>query len=116
MSALRFELINPSDPFTFTAPSLEVAAQAVLLIGEGAYGGKSLDGGKDVPIWLFGSPDPWFRENFGKTCEESLDSRDDAALAECFESFTLGRERATSLNDIGGRAAAFAKALRGSAA
>jgi hypothetical protein len=113
VTLLRFELVNPSDPFTFTASSLEVAAQAVLLIGEGTFGGKSLDGGTDVPIFIFGrDPDPWFQENFGKTAEESFDTRDDNALAECFESFTLGRERATSLNDIGGRAKQYAEALR----
>lgn len=115
MTILRFELVNPSDPFTFTAPSLEVAAQAVLLIGEGFYGGKSLDGGTDVPMFAFmrdAGMDAWFREQFGKTADESLEGRDDAALAACFESFTLGREKASSLNDIGGRARDYALALR----
>jgi hypothetical protein len=111
-AALSFELVNPSDMYTFSARSLEVAAQAVLLLGEGAYGGKSLDGGKDVPIFLFGGHDEWFKENFGKTAEESLDARDNEALAECFDSFTLGHGQRTSLNDIGGRAQKFAKALR----
>lgn len=109
---LSFELINPSDPFTFKARSLEVAAQAVLLIGNGAYGGKSLDGGEDVPIFLFGGNDEWFKDKFDKTAEQSFEARDNDALAECFESFTLGGERATSLNDIGSSARQFAKALR----
>lgn len=113
---LSFELINQSDAYKFTAPSLEVAAQAVTLIGEGAYGGKSLDGGEDVPIFLFGGHDAWFTAHFGKTAEQSFETRDNAALAECFESFTLGGGRATSLNDIGGRAKAYAKALRAEAA
>jgi hypothetical protein len=110
--ALRFELINPSDPYTFTAPDLETAALAVVLLGRGQYGGKSLDGGEDVPIFLFGGHDEWFAEKFGRTPKESLDHIEHEAIAACLDTLTLGRAERSSMNNIGKGATLLAAALR----
>lgn len=111
MSTLRFELVNPSDPYMFTAPDLETAALAVVLLGRGKYGGKSLDGGKDVPIFLLGGHDEWFSENFGRTVQESLDHVPHEAIAACLDTLTIDGRR-TSLNNIGKGAELLAEALR----
>jgi hypothetical protein len=113
---LRFELVNPSDLYTFTAPDLETAALAVVLLGRGQYGGKSLDGGEDVPIFLLSGHNEWFGETFGRTVQESLDHVPHEAIAACLDTFTLGREERTSLNNIGKHAQQLAAALRDKAA
>jgi hypothetical protein len=111
MSTLRFELVNPSDAYTFTAPDLETAALAVVLLGRGRYGGKSLDGGKDVPIFLLGGHDNWFVAQFGRRVQESLDHVPHEAIAACLDTLTLDGER-TSMNNIGKGARMLADALR----
>lgn len=109
----RYEIINPSDELFFDAPSLEIAAAVVVLLGQGQYGGEPVDGGERVPIFLFGGHDDWYRKHFDCTVDESLQRLDRIALAEAMESVALpeGRER-TSLNDIARRARAYAQAFR----
>lgn len=111
---LHFEIVNPSDPYTFKAPSLEIAAIVVTLLGGGMYSGKSLDTppGVDVPFFMFGSADAWFQERFGCTLDESIERTDKLALADCLDTVTLGRKERSSMNNIGGRAKAYSKALR----
>lgn len=118
---MKFEIINPSDPYTMETDDLQIAAVAVCLLGDGKYAAKEIDGdtGQDVPIFLFGGVDEWFTEKFGmdygETASHTLNNRNDA-LARAFESVTLGRAERSSLNDIGGRAQAIAKAIREKAA
>lgn len=108
---MRFELINPSDPYTFEAEDLEVAAVAVCLLGEGAYMARATcEGAKpehDVPAFLLGGQDDWFRKRFGVGFEASLVrmlERRAPALARALESVTLQRQSRSSLNDIGAKA------------
>lgn len=114
---MEFEISNPSDYCTMKARDLEVAAVAVCILGNGAYGldGIGKDEGKGVPIFLFGGHDEWFKEKFGRTLDESetLMESKPAELADCLESvsYRQGRER-TSMNDIRGRAHSLAKHLR----
>jgi len=116
---MRFDLINPSDPYTLEADDFEIAAVAVCLLGNGKYPADALgdDANKsnNVPAFLFGGHDEWFQARFGGTyeavAERVLKERADA-LARCFESVKLGRERRTSMNDIGGKARELAKAVR----
>jgi hypothetical protein len=112
MNTLRFELINPSDPYTFTAPDLETAALAVVLLGRGMYGGKSLDGGEDVPLFPLDGHDEWFDANFSRTVQGSLDHVDHNAIADCLDTFALGRDERSSMNNIGKNASLLAAALR----
>lgn len=55
-----YEIINPSDPLTFKAESLEIAAAVVLLIGGGNYGAATANNLEKTPI-LFGW-EPWLVE------------------------------------------------------
>lgn len=116
---MRFNIVNPSDPYTMEADDLEVAAVAVCLIGEGKYPlealGDDSNKGNSVPAFLFGGHDEWFQARFGGTFEavltRSIMERTDA-LARALESVKLGSERRSSLNDIGARAQAYAQAVR----
>jgi hypothetical protein len=116
---VKFNLINPSDPYTFEADDLEVAAVAVCLLGEGKYPadamGADADQGNNVPPFLFGGHDEWFTARFGAGFEDTtlhcLTHRTDA-VARVLESMKLGSVRRSSLNDIGGRARELAKGIR----
>ena len=55
-----YELINPSDPYTFYANSIEVAGVAAVLLSEG-FGAKPVDGvGESSPV-MFGW-EVWLKE------------------------------------------------------
>lgn len=133
---MLFELINPSDPYTFRAPSIEVAGAAVALLST-SFGAKCLDEGVDesTPVlfgwneWLEdrGINDEWVLDN-SEAIADALDSfligdarhREDveAMLSEIPEdrreavrNDRQGRNR-SSMNAIGENAYAIAKALR----
>jgi hypothetical protein len=116
---MRFNLINPSDPYTLEADDFEIAAVTVCLLGDGKYPADALgddaNKGYNVPAFLFGGHDEWFQSRFGGTFEAVADrclkDRTDA-VARCFESVTLNSFRRSSLNNIGGRARDMAKAVR----
>ena len=136
---MQFELINPSDPYTFIAPDLEVAALTVFLLST-MYGAKSEDGELEVPILLFSDPKEWYRKKFGRTADEGLKIRK-KEVAEALGTFMLGdfadrkryetalraitdpekreefmkewQDNRSSLNDIGTKAHQLAKKLSG---
>lgn len=90
---MLFSILNPHDPYTMEAPDLEIAANAIALIGKGAYGLRELSGDKsgNVPIFLTGGHDAWFTKQFGRDFDTSLshcmETRADAlskALASVF--------------------------------
>lgn len=116
---MKYDLINPSDPYTLEADDHEIAAVAVCLLGNGKYPADALgdDANKDnnVPAFLFGGHDEWFEARFGANyegvAERVLTTRADA-LARAFESVKLGRKERSSLNNIGGKALELAKAVR----
>lgn len=87
----EYELINPSDKYTFVALDFEVAAIAVLILGT-AYGAKPKDDGEEVPIFLFGGTDgatAWYRDKFGHTLDDGLKEKGEA-VADALLSFMLG--------------------------
>ena len=139
---LVYELINPSDPYVFTAKDKETAALVVFGLSY-AYGAKSQDGNDDleIPVFLF-APDhahEWYQENFGRNPEDAL-KHHLMDVIEAYESFMLGSfedkrryeaalnaiddpekkekfkqewlDGRTSLNNIGNKAFETAKALR----
>lgn len=114
---MQFEIINPSAPYTMSAPDLEVAAVALSFLSEGQYQLKGIGDniGQDVPAFLIGGHDKWFLAKFGAsfqdTAERVLNHRN-AELAETLNSVTLCVTKASSLNDIGGRARALAQAVQ----
>lgn len=135
---MEYKLINPSDPYTFIADNLEVAAIVVFILGV-AYGAKPKDGGERVPIFLFGGALDWYKEKFGRTPDEGLQARK-KDVADALASFMLGsfedrrryeaalsaitdpgkkeefitvwQDGHSSMNNIGGIAHDLAKALR----
>lgn len=133
-----YELVNPSDPFTFRAPSGECAACAVLLLSR-SYMAKEVNGEWQSPLLLFGDPLVTWQAEFGRSVNDSLEDCK-PQLAEVFESFVLGSpadrrhyestleliddpdkrqkfqeqwaDRRSSMNDIAGAARHYAQQLR----
>ncbi len=114
---MKFEIINPSDPYTMEADDLEIAAVAISILGNGKYplNGLGDAAGQDVPPFLLGGHDHWFNEKFGAdyatVAKRAIETRGDA-LARAFESVTLQSERRSSLNDIGFTALRYAAQVR----
>lgn len=93
---LLFRIVNPSDPYTVEASSLDVATVAAILLGQGKYPFESLDGGKDVPHFLFGKVDLWSQEHFNETVMELSNRVMDTKLgevADCLDSVLYGDEQ-----------------------
>lgn len=135
---MEYELINPSDPYTFIAADYETAVLAVLCLGP-AYGAKPKGDGEDVPIFLFGGAVEWYTDKFGHTPDDGLDEKGQA-VADALASFMLGgfedrrrynaalaaiddpekkarfidewQDGRSSLNDIGGEAHRLSERLR----
>lgn len=125
-----FELINPSDPYTFEAPDLAVAGALVCILGEGMYGAEPLhEADGSVPMFPIDGHEEWF-EALGASFEDTIRGRK-AEIAEAMDSLLIGTfsdraefavsgmswhewhdSRRSSINDIGKRAKHFAKAMR----
>lgn len=88
-----YNLINPSDPYTFRTEDQETAALAVFCLGP-AYGAENLSGtgSGDVPVLLFSDPKVWYQEQFGRTPDEGLEAKKPAVIR-ALKSFILGNER-----------------------
>ncbi len=136
---VEYELINPSDPYTFIAPDKEVAALVVFTIST-LYGAKSKDGLEEIPVFIFGGSAEWYQGEFGRTPDEGLADRR-KQVAGALESFMYGhfedrkryeaalkaitdlerldqfkaewQDGHSSLNDIGTYAHEMAKRIRG---
>ncbi len=109
-----FEIINPSDPYTVETDEFAAACLATIALGYGHYGLKEIGGeGREMPIFLFGGHDAWFRKQFGKTLPQLAEVAPRAKIAQCLESVTLcDADEPSSLNDIGRRARELAAAMR----
>lgn len=115
---MKFNIVNPSDPYTMEADDLLIAAVAVCLLGDGKYPLDGIDNDLRVPPFLFGGHDEWFTDQFGGTFEAIVSSAIDTRgeeLARCLDSVTLQSERRSSMNNIGARAQSLAKAVRSKA-
>jgi hypothetical protein len=113
----RYELVNPSDPYTLEAPTLELACVAAVILGEGMYGLRTADGETAMPVLLFKAQE-WWRAQFGRSVEESLATAlKSPELAAVFGSLALpAGHSTTSLNDIGAYARDLAQRTRRRAA
>lgn len=93
---MLFNIVNPSDPYTIEAPSLDVAAVASILLGQGRYPFDSLDGGENVPLFMFGGADKWTKTHFDETLMELSNRVMDTKLSEvveCLDSVLYGNEQ-----------------------
>lgn len=87
----QYDLINPSDPYTFIAENLEVAALTVFAISS-AYGAQSEDDEETVPVFMagiFGDPNEWFEKSFGETMAEGT-KKYRMQIADALESVMYG--------------------------
>lgn len=71
---MLFNIVNPHDPYTLEAPDLEIAANAIALIGQGQYGLHELSGDQsgNVPMFPIDGHDEWFTKQFGRDFAASL--------------------------------------------
>jgi hypothetical protein len=83
-----YEFLNPSDSHTFVAKNREVATLTVFILGT-CYGAKQKEGDEDIPIFLFGGSEAWYKKTFGRDVEEGLfELKDD--IADSLDSFVIG--------------------------
>lgn len=87
---MQYELINPSDAYTFEANSREVAALTVFNIST-AYAAHAETGKDDdgVPMFIFGGAVDWYKETFGRSPDEGITALI-TDVANALESFMLG--------------------------
>lgn len=85
---MEYELINPSDPYTFVAEDYETAALTVFCISQ-MYGAKSKDGQETVPVFLFGGGEEWYVEQFGRAPVEGIEAKREQ-IAQALDSVMLG--------------------------
>ena len=78
---IEFDLINPSDPYTFLADDLETAALVVFSLST-MYGAESKDGDINVPVFILGGAIDWYKEQFNRTPDEAIEcKREEVAAA-----------------------------------
>jgi len=97
-----YNLINPSDAYTFIAPSDEAAAVSVLFLSHGAYGAESTESDFASPIFSFSGEEyaeQWFKENFGHGLSESLDKHLEI-MPEVLESFLIASKAERETIDL----------------
>jgi hypothetical protein len=95
---MLFEFINPSDPYHFEAPDLEIATVVTFILGEGRGAAHQVDAEDEdkqlkVPIFLFGGAEKWVQEQFGKPLEEFFEDvkkNRRQELIQSLESVTIG--------------------------
>lgn len=101
----EYELINPSDPYTFLAKTKESAALTVFLLGT-MYGASPKDDNekKRIPVFLFGGAEEWYQEEFGRSTEAGLKAEKqnvaDALLSFMYGHFEDRRRYEAALNAI----------------
>ena len=80
-----YELVNPSDPYTFKAPSIEVAGVCAFLLSE-QYGAREIGGdGEQTPV-MFGWEE-WLRD---RKLSGDWMKANRLAVADAYDSFLIG--------------------------
>ena len=85
---MQYELINPSDPYTFLAENKEVAALTVLCLST-MYGAKSQGGNEEIPVFILGGSEEWYKNEFQRTPDEGLQA-EKVNGAKSLQSFLYG--------------------------
>lgn len=133
------EIVNPSDAYTIDGTDTQAACAAILILGEGKYGLLNSDGDRVMSVFLFGGHEEFCQQMFGGTIDNYIDGHkadiaaaldtvrigsigDREELEEALEAMAPSKRaaflekrndnRRTSMNDIGSRAAKYAKLLR----
>ena len=137
---MTYEICNPSDAYTMKSDNEPAACVACLLLGEGAYPLENEAGKIVMPAFIFGGdPDATLKASHGRTVDDVMEN-DREAVAAALDSVLIGSKRdrqnvesavsrmsesdaksylaeyhdrrRSSMNNIGKRATALAKALR----
>lgn len=90
---MLFSIVNPSDPYTIESSSLDVAAMTSVLLGQGQFSFKSLDGGESIPALALGGGDSWCQKHFKEDLMEMSNRVMDTKLsqiADCLDSVLYG--------------------------
>jgi hypothetical protein len=96
---MYYELVNPSDPVTFQAPDLKIAALVTLILGHGQFAANPEDeNAEGVPLMLFGGAEEWWNERFQEPMENAGD-RDRERLAIALRSVCYGSTTDRKLYD-----------------
>lgn len=70
-----YELVNPSDPYTFRADNLAVAAAVVQLLGRGMYMGAPQDeGAVQIPPLKFVPLEDWLRKHAPESVANGMEA------------------------------------------
>lgn len=85
---MQYELINPSDPYTFLAENKEVAALTVFCLST-IYGAKSQGGNEEIPVFILGGSEEWYKNEFHRTPDEGLQA-EKVNVAKSLQSFLYG--------------------------
>jgi hypothetical protein len=105
----RYEISNPSDECYIEGDDVKTVCIATIILGNGYYGLTEVDGEFSMPPPIFATG--WFKSEFGEDISvDLLLTVDQAALKAAMLTVELADER-TSMNDIVGRARAWAERL-----
>lgn len=117
MTAAKFEIVNPADPYSISSTSELHAAAAVILLTEGHFAVRtmlgrvicpqfSLSGEEGVELWWCSRPE-------SKTCTDFFDwtQREFAGIADALETVQLEGPPREGL-DLANMARVLARALR----
>lgn len=85
-----YEIINPSDKYTIESDDFMTACVVTVMLGNGMYGLKSIDGEQSMPIMLFDDDLSFFKNTFGKEFEQCFECIPKSKLADCFDSIVVG--------------------------
>jgi len=96
---MRYEIINPSDKCFIKADSFMVACIANAILGGGKYGLKGTDNQNEMPIFIIGGFDEWFKKTFDKDFSVDLVAENYTDVCDCLSSVKYRGER-TSTNNI----------------
>ena len=90
---MEYELINPSDPYTFIAEDKETAALTIFLLGT-LYGAETENREEEnsIPVFILGGSEEWYIKEFGRTPEEGFAHKKEA-VKKALASFMLGHFR-----------------------
>ena len=85
-----YELITPTDPYTFEAPTKEIAALVIFLLST-FYAAETDDESNeyDIPVLYFLDPDEWYKDEFGHSASDGL-IQNQTAVKAALLSFVYG--------------------------
>lgn len=83
-SLILFELVNPSDPYTFYAPSVQIAGIVAYSLAPG-FGAKAV--GQDLSTPVFLGWDEWMQSH---GIDDDFAEQHRSEIADAFDSFVIG--------------------------